>query len=378
MLIKRYIYNQKLACVALEIIANKQTKEPEALLESFKAILQNIDINLPLFIPYTLKTIVEQINPPLENLVILKLDASDINDVYPAEELENSSYSIALMIEDTKQLDWLPVADYIGLSEELMVRADTPKILAFIRSKQRKIIAYNIANLSCFDQCKEFTIDYYCGDFLFQPCYQNGTDMAANKINLLMLINKLQKEDIDSNEIIDLIKIDPLLSYQLLRVANSAAYIGYQAIESIQQAVMRLGTSNLKNWVMVLSMRNVSTKPLEIIESGLIRAKMSEKLAAASKVLSVQSAYTSGLFSVLDSLLDSPMEILIDKITLTDDVKEALLLRSGQLGSLLSTVVSYEEGHWEELDSTEYFGEDLSRVYIDCLEQVSLGKQAMA
>lgn len=378
MLTKRYIYNQNLTCVALEIIANQQTRQPEELLQPLIGIIHNIDTNLPLFIPYALRSIVELLDPPLENPVILKLNASDINEIYPEEELKSSLHSIALMIDNTKQLDWLNIAEYIALSEELMVGADISKIISFIQSRDRKIIAYNIANLSCFDQCKGLTVDYFCGDFLFQPCHKTGQDMAANKVNLLMLINKLQNEDVDFNEIIDLIKIDPLLSYQLLRVANSAAYIGYQTIESIQEAVMRLGLKNLKNWVMVLSMKNVTTKPLEVVESGLIRAKMAEKLAVATKALCVQSAYTSGLFSVLDSLLDSPMDILIDKISLTDEVKDALLHRSGKLGNLISIVVSYEEGHWEELESTEYFGQDLSEVYIECLEQVSYGKQAMA
>ncbi|KTD64688.1 EAL and HDOD domain-containing protein [Legionella spiritensis] len=377
MLIKRPIYNQQLKCVALEIIANDQEKEPQELLQPFTTIIRNADASLPLFVPYALRTLVELPEPPLENPIILKLHAADINQLYPIDELQNSLYSIALMIDDPKQLAWLNFAEYIALSEHLMAMADVTRVVKYSQAKQRKVIAYGIANINCFDQCKGLTMDYYCGDFLFQPHKQDTREIAANKLNLLTLIDKLQHSQVNLDDIIELIQTDPLLSYQLLKIANSAAFSGYQAVKSIQQAVTRLGIIHLKNWVMVLSMKNVSDKPVEIVESGLIRAQMAQKLAHANQNLCEQSAYTTGLLSVLDSLLDSPMSVLIDKITLADEIKMALLSREGALGELLSTVIAYEEGHWEALNGDEYCGMDLSQVYIACLEQVSFGKKAM-
>lgn len=159
---------------------------------------------------------------------------------------------------------------------------------------------------------------------------------------------------------------------------NSAAFSGFQAIESIEQAVVRLGIANLKNWVMVISMTNISQKPMELVESGLIRAHMAQKLAETQSNLCPQSAYTTGLLSVLGSLMDSPMSNLVDKITLTDEIKLALTAHKGPLGELLATVVAYEEGHWDTLKKNAYSGLDLSQIYIDCLEQVALGKKAMS
>lgn len=378
MLIKRPIYNQQLKCVAMEIIANQQAKQPIELLPYFTSVAQNIDSNLPLFVPYALNSLVALSDPPLENPVILKLHAADINQTYTVDELKEAAHSIALMIDSPDQLAWLNFAEYIALSEHLMGLADLTKVVKYSQAKQRKVIAYNISDPNRFINCKDMTMDYYCGDFLFQPEVKEVKEIAANKLNLLMLIEKLQHPDTNFNEIIPLIQTDPLLSYQLLRVANSAAFSGYQAIESIQQAVTRLGIMHLKNWVLVLSMKNVSNKPLEIVESGLIRAQMAEKLAKANPHLSAESAYTTGLLSVLDSLLDTPMNVLIEKITIADDIKGALLAREGELGQLLSMVIAYEEGHWEQLDGSDYHGLDLSEIYIDCLEQVSIGKRAMS
>ncbi|ASQ44900.1 EAL and HDOD domain-containing protein [Legionella clemsonensis] len=378
MLIKRTIYNQRLECAGIEIIANKQAKEHSELFEHFATIQRNTAKYLPLFIPYALRFLIEKAESPIEQPIVLKLHAGDINHSCPREELESSPHRLALLIDSPQQLAWLNFAEYIALSEHLMTAANVSKVVKYSQERQRKVIAYDLSHPNSFERSKAMGMDFYCGDFLFHPQAPEKTEIAANKLNLLELITKLQEQDINMEMVIELIQTDPMLSYQLLKVANSVAFSGYQDIESIQQAVVRLGICNLKNWVMVLSMTNVSNKPLEIVESGLIRAHMAQKLAETQPDLCAQSAYTAGLLSVLDSLMDSPLENLIDKITLANDIKLALLSRKGPFGKILDIVIAYEEGHWENLTETEYFGLDLSTVYIECLEQVSLGTKAMS
>ncbi|CEK11937.1 EAL and HDOD domain-containing protein [Legionella hackeliae] len=378
MLIKRTIYNQRLECAGIEIIANKQAQEHGDIFEHFATIQRNTAKHLPLFIPYALKFLVEKAESPIEQPIVLKLHAADINTSCPREELETSPYRLALLIDSPQQLAWLNFADYVALSEHLMTAANVSKVVKYSHERQRKVIAYDLSHPNSFERSKAMEMDFYCGDFLFHPQSPEKTEIAANKLNLLELITKLQQQDINMETVIGLIQSDPMLSYQLLKVANSVAFSGYQDIESIQQAVVRLGIFNLKNWVMVLSMTNVSNKPLEIVESGLIRAHMAQKLAETQPELCAQSAYTAGLLSVLDSLMDSPLENLIDKITLSAEIKLALLSRKGPIGKILDIVIAYEEGHWEDLPETEYFGLDLSKVYIDCLEQVSLGTKTMS
>ncbi|MDI9819178.1 MULTISPECIES: EAL and HDOD domain-containing protein [unclassified Legionella] len=377
MLIKRSVYNQQLKCTGVEIIANKQAKAHEELFEHFATIQRNTATHLPLFIPYMLKFLVENPDAPIEHPVIIKLHAGDIDVLCPRTELENYAHPVALLISNPQQLAWLNFAEYIALTEHLMTAANVSKVVKYSQDRERKVIAYDISNTASFERCKAMKMDFYCGDFLFHPQgMTEKNDIASSQINLLELITTLQ-QDTSLETIINLIQADPMLSYQLLKVANAVAFSGYQDIESIQQAVVRLGILNLKNWVMALSMTNISNKPLEIVESGLIRAQMAQKLAETQPELCAQSAYTMGLLSVLDSLMDSPLEVLIEQITLSSEVKLALLSREGPLGKILDIVIAYEEGHWENLQEDTYLGLDLSQIYIDCLEQVSLGKQAI-
>ncbi|MCL9685240.1 EAL and HDOD domain-containing protein [Legionella maioricensis] len=371
MLVKRPIYNQQLKCVAFEILSYQNLKLNEEVTDTLFELIYNSDTQLPLFVPFALKAALEEADPPMDNPIILKIQADEIETTYSLTELQESLFSIALLINTPQQLAWLNFAEYIALSEQLMSRADVTKVVQFSKANNRKVIAYNLNKPISFDKCKAMTMDYYCGDFLFKPLKNDSTDVAANKLNLLHLIQTLQHEDCDFNEVSTIIQSDPLLSFQLLKITNSLEFSGGQSIESIEQAIARIGIIHLKNWIMLLSMKNISDKPIEILESGLIRAHMAEELAKTTPQVTSQSAYTAGLLSILDCLINKPMPELISQITLTEELKNALTNNTGPLGELLSLVVAYEEGHWEDVSKHHFNGQDLSKLYIDSLNFVA-------
>lgn len=377
MLIKRPMYNQQLKCVAFEVLSHQNLKKEEPLDIPLWELITNSDTQLPLFIPFALKYLLDKFEGPIENPIILKLLAEEIDSRYSIAELQDSLFSIALIITTPQQLAWLNFAEYIGLTEELMSKNDVTKVIKFSRDNQRKVIAYGVDKPLNFNKCKTMIMDYYCGDFIFQPLENEKTVITANKLNLLQLIQSLQNENCNLNDVSAIIKKDPLLSFQLLKIANMATYAGYQAVECIDQAINRLGMINLKNWIMILSMKNISDKPIELLESGLIRAHMAEELAKKSTNISAQCAYTAGLLSILDGLLNTPMFELINQITLAEEIKNALTNKTGPLGELLALVVAYEEGHWDEVSHTSFNGLDLSELYIDCLGAVSKHAKAM-
>ena len=377
MIVKRPIYDQKLQCVAFEVLCSDYQATQETLLTQLTNLINHSETHLPLFIPFELKPLIDQFSPPIENPIILKLAAQDINEKYPANEIEESIFSIALLITTPQHLAWLNFAEYIGLTEQLMQGADVTKVVQYSKAKNRKVIAYGLAQPVSFDKCKTMIMDYYCGDFLFKPVIDDQIEIAANKLNLLELIRTLQQDDCDLQKISTIIQVDPLLSFQLIRIANSAAFSGGQPITSIEQAVTRLGLLNLKNWITLFSMKNVSNKPIEILESGLIRANMAEQLAKVSPNIDSQSAYTAGLLSILDCLINKPMPELVSKISLSEDISSALINQNGPLGQLLALVIAYEAGHWEEVAQAEINGIDLSLLYIQCLDLVSKGMRTM-
>ena len=85
-------------------------------------------------------------------------------------------------------------------------------------------------------------------------------------------------------------------------------------------------------------------KPQELIKLAMIRGKMCELLASESRATRPDRFYTLGLLSVMDALLDKPMDEVIPLLPLADDMNDALLNRAGELGHILQSVINFEAG----------------------------------
>ena len=153
------------------------------------------------------------------------------------------------------------------------------------------------------------------------------------------------------------------MSYRILRYINSAHFNVGKKIESIQQAITLLGLNTIKTWVAILAMSSIDDKPYELIRTALIRAHMCEKMASYSHV-SAENAFTVGLFSALDAFIDKSMEETLATLPLSDELHHALLDNSGELGELLSLVLSYERGQWDNVTNTRYDSGSLSNAYL--------------
>jgi EAL and modified HD-GYP domain-containing signal transduction protein len=59
--------------------------------------------------------------------------------------------------------------------------------------------------------------------------------------------------------------------------------------------------------------------------------------------------FITGLFSMLDVMLDKPMAEVLDELPLVSPVRLALLDCSGKHGAILKKVIMYERGLWNDL-----------------------------
>ena len=75
---------------------------------------------------------------------------------------------------------------------------------------------------------------------------------------------------------------------------------------------------------------------------ALTRAKLCELLAQQRGEERTERPFTVGLLSVLDAVLDRPMDEVIDLLPLSEDINAALLAHDGELGNILSAVLEYE------------------------------------
>lgn len=139
------------------------------------------------------------------------------------------------------------------------------------------------------------------------------------------------------------------MTVSLLRTIN-AAYYGYQ-VSSIKQASTLLGIKGLKNWSLIYLAEGLrNDKPDILFANTLIRAKFAEALAKDFDIEDKSNElFTMGMLSMMDAFLDRPLVELLREISLSEDIKDALLRQEGIYGEILELVVAFERVKWKKI-----------------------------
>ena len=213
----------------------------------------------------------------------------------------------------------------------------------------KRLLATSVETHEQLEFCKSLGFDYYQGGFLCQPKQVTKGTVPTNRLSRLALLAELNNPDADFDGLDKLIGRDVGLSYRFLRYINSAFFSLPHKVGSIRQALVLLGISAVKKWATLLAMADIDDKPNELLVTALVRAKMCELAAGSRPAREREEFFTAGMFSVVDALLDSPMDVVLASLPLSDEVKDALHHHQGPKGVVLKAVLGYEHGRFEEL-----------------------------
>ena len=171
----------------------------------------------------------------------------------------------------------------------------------------------------------------------------------------------------DLDEISDTVERHPEFALKLLRLLNSSAFGLSRTVESIREAVVMLGVRRVTELATVLALASAQQKPRELLSLGLVRAKMCSTVADRTGRPDPASYFTVGVLSILDALTDTPMRDLVSPLPLADDVKDALIERTGAKGNVLDAAVAYERAEWQRLDASDLEAAVLTESYLAAL-----------
>jgi EAL and modified HD-GYP domain-containing signal transduction protein len=156
----------------------------------------------------------------------------------------------------------------------------------------------------------------------------------------VLLLAEVSRTDVDIARIESLISSDPSLAYSLLRLVNSSSFGLNVRVESIRQAIVLLGLVQVRQLAVLLTMaKNSVATSEEIIVLASIRAHMAQQLAPEAIA---PLAFTTGLLSVIDTVLGTPMDELVSGLPLPVEVKDALLAGKGPIGEVMDVVYAFE------------------------------------
>lgn len=212
------------------------------------------------------------------------------------------------------------------------------------------ICASNIPDMETFEELSPTeTISLFEGTFFRMPVTRGEHKVAPLKINYISLLNLIEEDDFDLTKAADIISQDTALIISLLRLANTRSF--NSEITSVRVAVSMLGQKDLTRWIQTTVIEKLcSDKPNELMRLSLLRAKFAEDLAPVFHMaMRSQELFLTGLFSILDIILDCSMEEALSMVRVSDKIRTALLEHTGPLAEVLNFIVKYESAEWQEV-----------------------------
>lgn len=242
-----------------------------------------------------------------------------------------------------------------------------------LSKKKCELLAEKVETNEQFRMAREMGFSYFQGFFFSKPEVMGETDIPSLKMNLLQIMAEAGSDNFRIDELKRLIERDVGISYKLLRYLNSPFFRRRNEITSIKHAILLLGEKGMKSFLSVIIMSVLSQdKPDELLKASVMRARLCENLGLLQgKNIDPAELFTLGLFSLIDAILDSPMEQIMKKLPLAQEIKAALLEQDNRLSEFLRLTKEYEMGNWEEVFSgASSLGLETSRlpeIYLDAL-----------
>lgn len=252
--------------------------------------------------------------------------------------------------------------DVRALSREALVQQ-----VLMLKRRGLTLLAEKVETQDEFSALLALGFDLFQGYFFERPQIVSGRTVPSSQLALLRLMAALADAEVDAAALEPLVSADAALSYKLIRYLNSPAIGLPRRIHSIRTAITFFGIVTLKRWAMLLAMGSVEGKPPELLRVALLRARACEQLASRDDQVDPNAAFTVGLFSILDALVDRPMAEILAELPLGETICSALLSGAGPAGEYLTVVRAAERADWSGGPGASLDAHTVQRVMLEAI-----------
>jgi c-di-GMP phosphodiesterase len=236
-----------------------------------------------------------------------------------------------------------------------------------------RLIASELDSFDEFHLCFQGGFDFFHGRFVTSRDHWHPPKSDINRLHVIELLN-LVRSGAEFDAIAEKLKLEPVLSYKLLRYINSPA-MGLQGrVETMKKALLVLGREKFYRWLSLLlfDIKKPGYRERVLTEQALARGRCLENLSGIGKVPPNQDQlFLLGLFSLLDVLMGQPMSHMLRQAKLPEAVHAALLEEPGPYRDALELAIALEGLDRDELKrcaaASEVEPHQLARSQIDAL-----------
>lgn len=270
----------------------------------------------------------------------------------------------------------ISVANYIKVN----ARSTDPKNIDAIlgrldQTPDKKLIVEKIETREEFVQYQKLGCHFFQGYYFAHPESLSAKVINPAHANILGLLNKI-RNNADMDEIDVFFKRDVALSFRLLRYINSVGFGLSCQIQSIRHALTILGYQQLYRWLTLLlvTANETSTAPA-LMKTTIIRGRLTELLGHSYlEKQEWDNLFIVGIFSLLDVMLEMPMENILSQLNLPESIDDALLRHEGIYGPFLALAEACEGsdlGHLKKMaESLQLEPEQVNQAHMSALAWV--------
>jgi c-di-GMP-related signal transduction protein len=292
--------------------------------------------------------------PKTETVIeVLETVSPDAKVVEAVRRLKVAGYLIALddFVQKPGMEPLLALADIIKVDVLATPPAERRALVQRHAPRGVRLLAEKVETPEAFREAAELGYTYFQGYFFAKPAVMQAKGAPEFRLTYLTLLQEVVKPELDLGRVASIIGRDVTLSYKLLRFINSAFFGLRRTIASIPDALALLGDREVRRWASLLGLACLgANKPAELVVEAATRARFCEGLAKPAGLAHyAEELFMLGLFSLLDALLDRPLEVLLQALPIPSMVKATLLGEGSPLTAVYECVLAYVAGNWTHL-----------------------------
>lgn len=275
--------------------------------------------------------------------------------------LHNRGYRFALNhLHDNPEylLQFQPLLDLIDYVKIDISETDDPgALIKKLHMHNLTFIAEKIEDETAYEAAKKAGCERFQGYHLARP-YLLKKERVDPDSSLLIDLIYLLRTNASLDELLEKFNKSPYLTLNLLKFIQLHEGLGQDSVSSIEQALILIGRERLGNWLelMVYAYDDGEEEAAfakHLSQQANQRASLMEELAKYTKSSDrfAHAAYMTGLLSMAEALFKNGYTDILRQIHVDQNISDALLKKSGELGQLLQLAIAVERNDTHTINS---------------------------
>lgn len=240
----------------------------------------------------------------------------------------------------------LPLVDILKVDMRLTTPEQQARIVQSCRGKGPRLLAEKVETGEEFEYVKKLGYHLFQGYFFERPVTMRKELPNIALSSYTRILSMLQSDDVDFAKCARIIHADVVLTYCLMRRIQTTQYYRRNPINSIERALVMMGTAELRRWILLIMARNnnVAIGNDELVREAYLRGCFAKRLLqACCPERDSEDGFLLGMFSMLDKILGTDMGYITGEVTLPAEVEAALLgAQDNAYARLLQFILFYE------------------------------------